>query len=239
MQINSNNGPKSVADFLPPRPAATNSADLTGMPSGVQPGKFKPEFERVGSTYSWKFFLSANPNESREKALYGHSKPKDGNEIENKQKLLENILFRLKNRDYFTRFARMDVYRNFSDFAKDSDLFLSMYREHYIIQPRYMNQQWLIELMQKFYANPLATYGNSQDPFPTSYNSPGVVRPAVVPFPVRGYENILDHAKRYHPRSEQEYTKTLEFFYMEVQKGTIPVGQLQEWQRIVSTRLKK
>lgn len=232
---------------LPPRPPDKNvqtafpdeEPERTGGPSGNQPGVGPQLFKRQGSTYTWKFFLTGNPG-TREKALIGHSMPKDGFEPGNKQKLLEDILMRLKNRDYFQRYARMDIYRNFTDSQKDSDLFVTLYRNHYEVQPRYLNQTWLLDFLKNFFSSPTENYGTMADPFPTGgpKGNPQFVAPPTKPFPIKGFDNIIEHAKKFNPRNEQEYSKMLEHFLNRMDAGEIPFGQLQEWQRIVSEKLR-
>jgi hypothetical protein len=119
------------------------------------------KFERPGSTYSWTIH-------NRYGFLKGHSKPRNQKEKDNKKQLLKEILIRLIKKEYLKKSERIEFYRNFSLYDKDSMYLFTLFPLRYeISQDLYVDQyRWLIDFLKELYSDPKDSYGSPSELFP-------------------------------------------------------------------------
>jgi hypothetical protein len=152
--LNQSNQPQPAFDPNT-QPTHPGPADSNATPFVRNFGKF----EREGATYSWKIFRPG-----REK-LVGHSKPKDQAEKPNKQDLLMDCVKRLAKNGYLKEGMRIEFYRNFSDYDKDSSMVFTLYPNRFIPERIVVTELWLMKFLKDLYSP--VVYSYPSDLFPT------------------------------------------------------------------------
>gem|GEM_PF-2637527 len=192
----------------------------------------KVKFERNGSTYTLHWWSQNDPDLFKHKKLVGYSKPVGQSEPDDKQYLLKSIIRRFRNNGYFSRMARLDVYRNFSDENVHSQLFLTMWRNHYQLH-MYGDQVWLVQYLNEFYQDPTATYGDQSNPFPTKQPKVyDVMTPVNGLFPKQTMDDIRKVANNIRFQNVEQYSA----YIKNLEHQQYPPGMIKEFTRILSNR---
>ena len=191
------------------------------------------KFERSGSTFSMRHFKGVK------RYAVGHSKPLNQPEPLDKQKLLKDMVSRMmRSGRYLTAGRSIEVYRNFSDFDRDSVHLFTLFDNRWQAEPAIIARpelSWLIQFLHHLYTPSVNTYGTELIPGKPQAE-PTVVPEgiALIPDPKQQTKvDPFDVARRFKNFDElQNYTEKLT-------RDGHPHGQIVAYYQTVSIKLQE
>lgn len=173
------------------------------------------KFERIGAWYTQRIYFQLGNH------LAGYSKPRNQMEEKDKQKLLMDMVSRLKRLGYIDKASKIEYYKNWSDNPKDDELLFTLYKTRFVIEPKWLNQEWLCTFLLNIYSSPVVTYGERNDPFAI----PEKEKPRIYgdnAFSALSVEQMMSEKRKF--KSLQELQDSYQ--YLITQR---PKGEVEQW----------